>query len=80
MWIKFAKASSVTSFILSFYSALLDLEKTTTAKKNKQKKKQFRRTVQMDLITWKHFLSGASTQLQFLDNVALKILKTKFLV
>lgn len=32
MWIKFAKASSVTSFILSFYSALLDLEKTTTAK------------------------------------------------
>lgn len=79
MWIKFAKASSVTSFILSFYSALLDLEKTTTAKKTK-KKKQFRRTVQMDLITWKHFLSGASTQLQFLDNVALKILKTKFLV
>lgn len=79
MWIKFAKASSVTSFILSFYSALLDLEKTTTAK-NPPQKKQFRRTVQMDLITWKHFLSGASTQLQFLDNVALKILKTKFLV
>lgn len=37
MWIKFAKASSVTSFILSFYSALLDLEKPTTAKKPKKK-------------------------------------------
>lgn len=78
MWIKFAKAYSVTSFILSFYSALLDLEKNNNSKKNQ--KKQFRRTVQMDLITWKHFLSGASTQLQFLDNVALKILKTTFLV
>lgn len=54
--------------------------KNNNSKKKQKKKKQFRRTVQMDLITWKHFLSGASTQLQFLDNVALKILKTKFLV
>lgn len=38
MWIKFAKASSVTSFILSFYSALLDLEKTTTANPPPKKK------------------------------------------
>lgn len=33
MWIKFAKASTVTSFILSIYSALLDLKKQQQQKK-----------------------------------------------